>query len=100
MTNPAFVMINDFIDQKLFATRLVGRTHYLVASADDSTDGFLQLAMQSQPWGWQWPCTTTLPPGISFKSSFNPLFASRIRNSSNRKACLPTCATSGPSGKL
>ncbi len=37
---------DDFIDQKLYATRLVGQTHYLVASADDSTDGFLQLEIE------------------------------------------------------
>ena len=39
-------LTDDFIDQKLFATRLVGQTHYLVASADDSTDGFLQLEIE------------------------------------------------------
>ncbi|MBL0166529.1 MAG: hypothetical protein IPP85_04955 [Propionivibrio sp.] len=37
---------DDFADQKLFATRLVGQTHYLVASADESTDGFLQLEIE------------------------------------------------------
>ncbi len=39
-------LTDDFIDQKLYATRLVGQTHYLVASADDSTDGFLQLEIE------------------------------------------------------
>ena len=37
---------DDFAEQKLFATRLVGQTHYLVASADESTDGFLQLEIE------------------------------------------------------
>jgi pimeloyl-ACP methyl ester carboxylesterase len=48
---------------------------------------------------WQWPCTTALPPGIGFKSSFSPLLPSRIRNSSNRKAC-PSWPTSGPRDRL
>ena len=39
-------LTDDFIDQKLFASRLVGQTHYLIASADDSTDGFLQLEIE------------------------------------------------------
>ena len=39
-------LIDDFADQKLYATRLVGQTHYLVASADDSADGFLQLEIE------------------------------------------------------
>ena len=39
-------LIDDFADQTLYATRLVGQTHYLVASADDSTDGFLQLEIE------------------------------------------------------
>jgi hypothetical protein len=37
---------DDFAGQKLYATRLVGQTHYLVASADDSSDGFLQLEIE------------------------------------------------------
>lgn len=39
-------LIDDFADQTLYASRLVGQTHYLVASADDSTDGFLQLEIE------------------------------------------------------
>ncbi|KXB32413.1 hypothetical protein AT959_01600 [Dechloromonas denitrificans] len=39
-------LCDDFIDKKLYATRLVGQTHYLVASAGDSTDGFLQLEIE------------------------------------------------------
>lgn len=39
-------LTDDFIDKKLYATRLVGQTHYLVASADESTDGFLQLEIE------------------------------------------------------
>ncbi len=39
-------LVEDFSDQKLFATRLVGQTHYLVASAGDATDAFLQLEIE------------------------------------------------------
>jgi hypothetical protein len=39
-------LIDDFADQTLYATRLVGQTHYLVASASDETDGFLQLEIE------------------------------------------------------
>jgi hypothetical protein len=39
-------LVEDFSDQKLFATRLVGQTHYLVASAGDGTDAFLQLEIE------------------------------------------------------
>ncbi len=42
-----FGLLNDdFIGKKLFATRLVGQTHYLVAAADDSAAGFLQLEIE------------------------------------------------------
>lgn len=39
-------LIDDFADQTLFATRLVGQTHYLVASAGEGTDDFLQLEIE------------------------------------------------------
>ncbi|MBS1145315.1 MAG: hypothetical protein H6R14_2721 [Proteobacteria bacterium] len=39
-------LIDDFADQPLFATRLVGQTHYLVASAGDGSDDFLQLEIE------------------------------------------------------
>ena len=39
-------LIDDFADQTLYATRLVGQTHYLVASAGDGTDDFLQLEIE------------------------------------------------------
>jgi hypothetical protein len=39
-------LIDDFADQTLYATRLVGQTHYLVATASDDTDGFLQLEIE------------------------------------------------------
>ena len=39
-------LIDDFADQTLFATRLVGQTHYLVVSADESPGGFLQLEIE------------------------------------------------------
>ena len=42
-----FARLNDdFIGQKLYATRLVGQTHYLVATTDDSAAGFLQLEIE------------------------------------------------------
>jgi len=37
---------DDFADQSLFATRLVGQTHYLTASAGPGTDDFLQLEIE------------------------------------------------------
>lgn len=39
-------LIDDFADQTLYATQLVGQTHYLVATASDDTDGFLQLEIE------------------------------------------------------
>ena len=39
-------LIDDFADRTLYATRLVGQTHYLVASAGDGTDDFLQLEIE------------------------------------------------------
>lgn len=39
-------LIDDFADQSLFATRLVGQTHYLVAAVGDGTDDFLQLEIE------------------------------------------------------
>jgi hypothetical protein len=39
-------LIDDYADQQLFATRLVGQTHYLVASAGDGSDDFLQLEIE------------------------------------------------------
>lgn len=39
-------LIDDFADQTLYATRLVGQTHYLVASAGEHTDDFLQLEIE------------------------------------------------------
>lgn len=39
-------MMDDFADQTLFATRLVGQTHYLVASVGSATDDFLQLEIE------------------------------------------------------
>lgn len=39
-------LLDDFADQTLYATRLVGQTHYLVASASEETDGFLQLEIE------------------------------------------------------
>jgi hypothetical protein len=39
-------LIDDFAAQTLFATRLVGQTHYLVASAGDGSDAFLQLEIE------------------------------------------------------
>ena len=39
-------LIDDFADQTLYATRLVGQTHYLVASAGEDTDNFLQLEIE------------------------------------------------------
>lgn len=39
-------LIDDYADESLFATRLVGQTHYLVASVGDDTDDFLQLEIE------------------------------------------------------
>jgi hypothetical protein len=39
-------LIDDFADQTLYATRLVGQTHYLVASAGENNDDFLQLEIE------------------------------------------------------
>lgn len=39
-------LAEDFAGQKLFATRLVGQTHYLVSSAGDGSDDFLQLEIE------------------------------------------------------
>jgi hypothetical protein len=39
-------LIDDFADQQLFATRLVGQTHYLVASAGEGSADFLQLEIE------------------------------------------------------
>ena len=40
------LLIDDYADQTLYATRLVGQTHYLVASAGDDDDDFLQLEIE------------------------------------------------------
>lgn len=39
-------LIDDFAGQTLYATRLVGQTHYLVGSAGDDADDFLQLEVE------------------------------------------------------
>jgi hypothetical protein len=39
-------LTNDCTEQVLYATRLVGQTHYLVAPAGDECDGFLQLEIE------------------------------------------------------
>lgn len=39
-------LIDDYAGQPLYATRLVGQTHYLVASAGDGSDDFLQLEIE------------------------------------------------------
>lgn len=39
-------LIDNFAGQQLFATRLVGQTHYLVASAGEGSDDFLQLEIE------------------------------------------------------
>jgi len=42
-----FVALADaFADRELYATRLSGRTHYLVAAAGDDVDDFLQLEVE------------------------------------------------------
>lgn len=39
-------LIDDYAGQTLFATRLVGQTHYLVAAAGDQSADFLQLEIE------------------------------------------------------
>jgi len=39
-------LIDDYAGETLYATRLVGQTHYLVASAGDGSDDFLQLEIE------------------------------------------------------
>jgi hypothetical protein len=39
-------LFDDFADRKLYATRMVGRTHYLVAPAGDGAADFLQLEIE------------------------------------------------------
>ena len=39
-------LIDDFAGQPLYATRLVGQTHYLVTSVSDASDDFLQLEIE------------------------------------------------------
>lgn len=39
-------LVDDFTGRTLYATRLVGQTHYLVASAGGTTDDFLQLEIE------------------------------------------------------
>lgn len=39
-------LIDDFAGQQLYATRLVGQTHYLVASVGEGSDDFLQLEIE------------------------------------------------------
>jgi len=39
-------LAEDFAGQTLFATRLVGQTHYLVAAVGDGSDDFLQLEIE------------------------------------------------------
>jgi hypothetical protein len=39
-------LLDDFAGQTLYATRLVGQTHYLVASVGDGDDNFLQLEIE------------------------------------------------------
>lgn len=39
-------LIDDHVDKSLHATRLVGQTHYLVASVGDGHDDFLQLEIE------------------------------------------------------
>lgn len=39
-------LVDDFSGQSLYATRLVGQTHYLVASAGEGSDDFLQLEIE------------------------------------------------------
>ena len=39
-------LAEDLAEQELYATRLIGQTHYLVASAGDGSDDFLQLEIE------------------------------------------------------
>lgn len=39
-------LIDDFADRTLYATRLIGQTHYLVASSGEQADDFLQLEIE------------------------------------------------------
>lgn len=39
-------LTDDFAGQKLYASRLVGQTHYLVAAAGEKTDDFVQLEIE------------------------------------------------------
>ncbi|MBK7647859.1 MAG: hypothetical protein IPJ12_11980 [Betaproteobacteria bacterium] len=39
-------LIDDFSGQELYATRLVGQTHYLVAQSGEASDDFLQLEIE------------------------------------------------------
>lgn len=39
-------LCDDYADQELYATRLVGQTHYLCASVGDEHDDFLQLEIE------------------------------------------------------
>ena len=39
-------LIDDYADRTLYATRLVGQTHYLVAHEGDAQDAFLQLEIE------------------------------------------------------
>lgn len=39
-------LVDDFADRALYATRLVGQTHYLVAPVGDGNDDFLQLEIE------------------------------------------------------
>ena len=39
-------LADDYAGQQLFATRLVGQTHYLVAAAGEATDDFIQLEIE------------------------------------------------------
>ena len=40
-------LIDDYAGETLYATRLVGQTHYLVAAAGDASDDFLQLEIEN-----------------------------------------------------
>lgn len=40
------LLIDEYADETMFATRFVGQTHYLVASAGEATDDFLQLEIE------------------------------------------------------
>jgi len=39
-------LADDFVDQQLYATRLMGQTHYLVAAAGEGVADFLQLEIE------------------------------------------------------